>query len=263
EGLKKCTDPDATVLLVRLAQAKESDVRDAAIELLRERMSAEDIAANLTAMGAEMGAEIAAKNRVFLLAVSQYRRAVDTGTLYNSHARLRLARAQVMAGRDDEARKTLEDVAANSDVAADRAVAKRRIAQLGSPFPLDRETLVVQIDSRRVLLKSSLAKGVPVLIEVPVKNASGQHWSGGRWGKGISFHLAVEDADGNLVKSADIPNYLPEEGISAGEEKTLMLVGDVPREAVKGGRFVLMLKQEWLNLKDNGVVYRHPTPIDL
>ena len=263
EGLSKCDDPDATVLLVRLAQEKEADIREDAIKLLRKRMSAEDLAKNLDAMGAEIGADIATKNSVFLLAVSQYRRALEVGTLYNSHARLRLARIQAMAGRDAQARETLEEIAANSDVEADRAVARRRIAELGSPFPIDPKTFAFEVETGRVRLKSALAKGATVMLEVPVKNASEQHWSGGRWRKGISLHLRFEDADGKMVEGPDIPNFLPDEGISAGEERVLTLVGSVPRKAVKGGRLVIILKQEWLKLEDGGVVYRHPVPIDL
>ena len=171
---------------------------------------------------------------------------------------LRFAKKEV-----DGARKTLEEVAANSDVVADRALAQRRLEQLGSPFRLDANKVKVEVDPSRLQLNTRIGRGLPVMVDVPVRNASEQHWSGGRWKLGISLHLRFEDADGNLVESRDLPNYLPEDGIAAGEEKILSLVGVAPRESVKGGRLVLILKQEWLNLKDKGVVYRHPTPIDL
>lgn len=263
EGLEQCTDPDATLLLLRNAQTEEVDVRVRALEVLRKRMSDADIQRNSEAMAAENAADIAVRNRNYNLAISQYRRALRIGSLYNSHARLRLARIEAVVARHDAARRILEDVATNSDVPPDRAVARRRIDQLESPFRVDPETLKVGIDAPRVELLSSLQRGLPILLRVPVKNLSPHPWTGGRWRAGIALHLRFEDANGKLVAGRSVPNWLPAQGINAGEEQTLVLLGHAPLGGVAGGRLVLIMKQDGVVLPDDGVVYRHPVPFDL
>lgn len=264
DGIESSSSPDATLLLLRLATTRESDIRARALEILRKRMDKDDLERNLTAMGLENAGEKARASGAYLITISNYLRALEAGSLYNSYLRLRLARCQLIAGRTDEARRTLEDVAANSDVAADRQLARTRMREIGTSHRVSPKALKVSVDPTRIRIHNRLEGGRAFLVDVPIKNLSGQPWWGGQWTAGPQLELRLEDAQGNLLP---IPrtgtNWLPEEGIGAGEERVLTLRGLAPRKKVSGGRFVLIFKQSYTEYDDGGVIYRHPNPIDL
>lgn len=263
DTLEHATDPDATVLLVRFLADPESLVRDRARALLEKRMSADDIRANEAAARMELAGDLAQKNLVHVLAVSRYQEALKTGTLFNSHLRLRLARVQKLAGRLDAARATLEEVAARSDVPADRVVARRRIAQLSSPFRIQPKTFSASVDEAGIRLHTKLQPFNAFRVTIPIKNTSPHAWHGGAFRFGVQFEVRFVDANGKLIEPRrPFVNWLPEEGVAPGEEITLSLVGIVPPK-VENGRIVLRIVQEWGKFENDGIFYTFPQAVFL
>jgi len=262
-ALEGSRSPDTLSLASRFLADGEEGVRKRARAVLKDVMSPADITANAEAAQLELAGDLAFKNMVYLLAVSRYNAALSRGTLYNSHLRLRKARAQKLAGRKDDARVTLEEVAANSDVPEDRVTARKRIGQLESPFRIATQTFRASVDEAGIRLNSSPKARTAFRVSIPIKNDSPAAWHGGAWRFGVKLELVFIDAAGKRIPSSrQYLNWLPEGGIDAGESATLDLMGIAP-PPVKDCRMAIRVAQEWGKFDDDGIFYIYPHNISL
>jgi len=259
-GLANARDPDALLLLARLMLDSSDDVRDAARAALLGRMSEEDVAKNRAAMSDELEADLSVINMHYEPAVRYYEQSLAKGTLWNSWVRVRMARAQHCAGDVEGARATLQTVLDESDVPADRRLARRRLDQLDSPATLRKFSC--EIDPAGVRLPRRFPPTNAFRVRVPIKNTTDQDWAGGLWRRGLWFEIQFESADGEPLKGRAYENWLPEGGINAGETVTLDLVGIAPARAVNA-RMVIKLHQEQIHVPDDGRIYVHPTPVTI
>lgn len=260
EGLSDATDPDALLILTRLYLSDAEDVREAARRVLLRHMSEADLARNREALAAELEADLAVTNNRFSDAVKLYRHSLSRGTMWNSWCRMRLARAQHAAADVDGAKATLETVARESDVPADRLLAQRRLEQLDSSAVLTEFSC--EIDAAGVRFDQPLSGLSAFRLKLPVKNTTAHDWQGGMWRGGFRLEVVFETASGERIQSREYENWLPEEGVNAGESAVIDLVGVAPRKT-EGARLLVIVRQNRIHIPNGGRIYVHPDPVTI
>ncbi len=264
EALKHLKDEDATILLLRMARHTVSDVRDAAQAALKERFTdPAEFARRLEAADEELTADNMLLNMTPEAATPTYRRALEKGGVFNAALRFRMARAFHLGKNAEQARATLEEIAAKAPLEVDRALAQRRIAQLA--FPLMQRADAFGCRALSVSPPAIVRSTQYFAVRARLKNTGTEPWWGGYAKGSVDIGLRFVQPDGTVYETVDeknLTNRITEAGVMPGEEIDVHLLGYGPRQKF-AGKLALVFKNDRLTYGEKGLVYVAETTTDL
>ena len=264
EALGHLKDEDATILLLRMARHTVSDVRDAAQIALKERFTdPAELARRLDAADEELTADNMLLNMTPEAATPTYRRALEKGGVFNAALRFRMARAFHLGKNTDQARATLEEIAARAPLAVDRELAKRRIAQLAFPILQRPEAFGCEVKS---ITPPSIIRSTQFFaVRARLKNTGTEPWWGGYAKGSVDIGVRFVQPDGTVYETVDeknLTNRITEAGVLPGEEIDVHLLGYGPRQKF-AGKLAIVFRNDRLNYPNKGLVYVADQATDL
>jgi hypothetical protein len=247
-----------------MCRSEHEEVRTPALEIARRTFDPEALDRNLGAIDHELAADMAAVYGAeqWADAVDHYRKSLEIGTLHNAHARLRLIRALMGAGRGDEAAKEVEATRADPKAADFDKKLAGRWAAVASPHPVfsDLRPGIELVGE----MPRGVTPGTGFLLHARVVNNGTIGWSGGWFRPAYRLIVDYVDADGRLldasVRGRVAKNPLPLEGVLPGEAIDVQLLAIAPRMSGEV-RPVIRFESSIGSLPDDGIVYRHDVPI--
>jgi arylsulfatase A-like enzyme len=265
EALSALKDDESTMLLFRFARHGLENVRNAAQKELRLRVTDPAVfERRLEAAGEELAADNMLLNMAPEAATPTYRRASETAGVFNAALRFRMARAFHLAGATESARTELEAIAKDAPLEIDRALAKRRLAQLRWSLrqnPAAFKCEVVAFEPSPVVRAAQY-----YLVKAKLKNTGTEPWWGGFSRDSMEVGLRFMLPDGKIYEMQEdknITNRLPEGGVEPGEEVEMALLGWGPRKKLEGAKVSIVFRNDRLpNLPKGGVVFTAPEATD-
>lgn len=252
-------DPEALWVLCLMSHDSDPVIRSPArAAAAKNGISEAVLAAAAEPAKLELSGMLAVINMKYDLAFDLYREAIEKRTWFNGALRLRFARYLHLEGHADEARSVLQEIITSAEATAhDKRIATRRIQMLSHPPRLYApEDLKIQVESFEAPKRLSVNRSG--LAKLRVKNVGDTAWQGGFWMFRIGFSVHWESEEGQPVEQRKRPQgYLPDRGLLPGEslELTVPIYPPIARDIKL--RPVISFVQEWLELPDSGIIYKH------